>query len=90
MLQTAGDHTCDLNNSHALVSSGLQINVVGTNTSCHDELQVLGLLQLLLCHVCWVEGSGDQDVGIPQMLLQLCNRGQSLLWYMQFSHAHML
>ncbi|KAH3671631.1 hypothetical protein OGAPHI_000336 [Ogataea philodendri] len=56
------------------VSSGLvdvvQVDVVGSNTSNNQQLEVLSLLDSLLGDVGWMERSGDDDVCIRDVLLQ--------------------
>ena len=64
--------TCDLCNSQSMVCSSLEIDVIAPNTGCEDQLQLLGFLNALSRHLARVEGRGDHDICIRQMLLELC------------------
>ena len=62
----------DFGNGDTTVGSvgGVEVNVVGTNTGSDGELEVLGLGQALCGEVTGVEGSGDDDFGIDQLLVK--------------------
>jgi len=53
------------------VVGGVQVNVVGANTSSDGNLQLLCFGETLGSEVTRVEGSGDDDFGINQFLVKL-------------------
>lgn len=62
----------DLSNSDTAIGlvGGVQVNVVGTDTSSDGNLQVLCLGQTLCGEVAGVERSGDDDLGINKVLVE--------------------
>jgi hypothetical protein len=65
--------TSDLGNSDTAVGlvGSVQVDVVRTDTSSDGNLEVLCLGQTLLGQVTRVEGGGDDDFGINEMLVEL-------------------
>lgn len=49
---------------------GVEVDVVRTNTSSDGQLEVLGLGQTLSSQVSGVEGSGDDDLGVHEFLVE--------------------
>lgn len=64
--------TSDLGNSDTAVGlvGSVQVDVVRTDTSGNGNLEVLGLGQTLLGQVTRVEGSGDDDLGVDEVLVK--------------------
>lgn len=63
----------DLSNGDTAVSlvGSVEVDVVRTNTSSDGDLQVLGLGETLGGKVTGVERSGDDDLGIDELLVEL-------------------
>jgi hypothetical protein len=62
----------DLGNSDTAVGGvgGVQVNVVGTDTGSDSELELLGLGQTLSSQVTGVEGGGDDDFSVDELLVE--------------------
>ena len=63
--------TSDLVDRDVLLVSGVKVDVVGTNTSSDTALEILGLLDDFGGEVTRVEGGGDDDLGILDVLAKL-------------------
>jgi hypothetical protein len=50
---------------------GVEVDVIGADTSSDGELEVLGLGQALSSEVTGVEGGGDDDLGVDKLLVEL-------------------
>lgn len=64
-------YTCDLSDSDSILSCRLQVNVVRANSSCQGQLQ-LGCFRKALCvDVSRVEGRGDDNIRLWQILVKI-------------------
>jgi len=63
--------TGDLQNLDAVFNSGIEINMVGSYTSSDTELEVLCLLNQIAGEIPGMEGGGDEDLSIHDMLLEV-------------------
>lgn len=66
---------CTLNFSHCeiVVSCCMQVHMIWSNSSCEDKLQLFGFVHPLSRHASWMERGGNNNFGIPNILLKLCS-----------------
>jgi hypothetical protein len=65
--------TSDFGNCYTTVGlvGSVEVDVVGADTSSNSELELLGLGQTLSGQVTGVEGGGDDNLGIDELLIEL-------------------
>lgn len=61
---------CNLQDLDVPLDGGIEVDVVGPNTGGDTDLEVLGLGDELASEVARVEGRGDEDLGVLDVLLE--------------------